>query len=207
MGNFLAVDTSGSALVVVAKKDGRTFSTCLPNCSMKHSVLLMGAIDETLKKAELGLDDCDFFTAVVGAGSFTGIRIGVSAMKGFALACNKPTLPVTSFDCLEYINVEGKNLCLVDALHGYYYACGYENGEITFAPAYVSEDEVLSLYAQGYTLRSATNLEIQEKVPVEIIDVEKGLLCAVDVLERRRAFDGLNPLYIRKSSAEENVCK
>ena len=207
MGNFLAVDTSGSALTVIAKKDGKVFSTCLANCSMKHSVLLMGAIDETLNKAGLTLDECNFFSAVVGAGSFTGIRIGVSAVKGFALACKKPTLPVTSFDCLEYIDVEGKNLCLVDALHGYYYVCGYENGEMTVAPAYVSEEEVLALYAQGYTLRACTALEIENKAPVQMMDVEKGLLCAVERLETRGAFDSLNPLYIRKSSAEENVCK
>lgn len=207
MGNFLAVDTSGSALIVIAKKDGKVFSTCLANCSMKHSVLLMGAVEETLGKAGLALDECDFFSAVVGAGSFTGIRIGVSATKGFALACKKPTLPVTSFDCLEYIDIEGKNLCLVDALHGYYYACGYENGEMTFAPAYVSEEEVLNLHAQGYALRAFTQLEIADKVPVRIMDGEKGFICAVERLEARGAFDTLNPLYIRKSSAEESICK
>jgi tRNA threonylcarbamoyladenosine biosynthesis protein TsaB len=205
--NFLAVDTSGSALIVVAKNNGKAYSTHLPDCAMKHSVLLMGAIDETLQKAGMTLDDCDFFSAVVGAGSFTGIRIGVSAMKGFALATNKPTLPVTSFACLEYTDVKGKTLCLVDALHGYYYVSGYQDGAICYAPAYVAEEEVLALYRQGYSLRAFTRLGIAEKVPVAIMDGEKGLLCAVETLEQNGAFDELNPLYIRKSSAEENLCK
>ncbi|MBR2023355.1 MAG: tRNA (adenosine(37)-N6)-threonylcarbamoyltransferase complex dimerization subunit type 1 TsaB [Clostridia bacterium] len=205
--NFLAVDTSGSALIVVAKKDGKTFTSYTPDCAMKHSVLLMDAIDETLDKANLTLSECDFFSAVVGAGSFTGIRIGVSAMKGFALAMGKPTLPVTSFACLEYNAVEGKTLCLIDALHGYYYVCGYENGKITYPPAYVAEEEVLALYQQGYALRAFTKLGVAEKAPVEIMDGGKGLLCAVETLANDNAFDELNPLYIRKSSAEENLCK
>ena len=146
MKNFLCVDTSGDTLSVVACKDGKTYSAFLPDCAMKHSVRLMEKVDEVLSTASMRLEECDFFGAVVGAGSFTGIRIGISAAKGFALACKKPTLSVTSFDVIAYNSIEraGKMLCLVDALHDYYYACGYENGEIILPPAYLSETEVLA---------------------------------------------------------------
>ena len=83
MANFLAVDTSGNHLAVVAVKDGTEYVTYIENCAMKHAVSLMPAVDETLEKAGLQLSECDFFAAVVGAGSFTGIRIGISAVKGF----------------------------------------------------------------------------------------------------------------------------
>ena len=207
MKNYLAVDTSGSALIVVAKKDGKIFSSYTPDCAMKHSVLLMDKIDETLEKASLSLAECDFFSAVVGAGSFTGIRIGVSAMKGFALACNKPTLPVTSFACLEYNAIDGKVLCLVDALHDSYYICGYENGKETIPPSYVTEAEVLALQKAGYALRAGTALPIAEKTEIEIFGDENGLALAVEALAKQDAFGELNPLYVRKSSAEENLCK
>ena len=101
---------------------------------MKHSVLLMEKIDEAFEKLQMTAKDCDFFASVIGAGSFTGIRIGISAIKGFCLATGKPSLAVTSFDTLAYNAIDGagkeKILCLVNALHGYYYACGYEKGEI-----------------------------------------------------------------------------
>ena len=61
MKNFLAVDTSGSYLTVLAVKDGNAFSCYLPECAMKQSVLLMNAVDETLQKANMTLGDCDFF--------------------------------------------------------------------------------------------------------------------------------------------------
>ncbi|MBQ7879249.1 MAG: tRNA (adenosine(37)-N6)-threonylcarbamoyltransferase complex dimerization subunit type 1 TsaB, partial [Clostridia bacterium] len=70
--NYLAIDTSGNYLTVAAVKDGRVFSSFLPDCAMKHSVTLMGEVEKVLSQAELSLAECDFFAAVVGAGSFTG---------------------------------------------------------------------------------------------------------------------------------------
>ena len=94
--NFVAVDTSGNYLTVVAGKNGEFYSVSIPNCMMKHSVSVMPAVDEVLKKADMSLEECDFFSAVVGAGSFTGIRIGISVVKGFCLAYNKPSLLLES---------------------------------------------------------------------------------------------------------------
>ncbi len=204
MKNFLAVDTSGRFLTVLASKDGELFSTHIPDCSMRHSVSLLPAVEETLKKAGMELGDCDFFSAVVGAGSFTGIRIGISAVKGFCLASEKPSLPVTSFDVAAYTVVgdRGKRLALVDALHGYYYACGYEGEEVVYPPAYLSETEVLSLQAQGYRLVSAEKLSLPN---AEQVDPVAGLWNAVRLKARQNAFGELVALYVRKSSAELNA--
>lgn len=213
MKNFLAIDTSGGYLCVVAAKDGRVFTAVEDDCAMKHSVLLMTKVDEVLSKAQMRLDECDFFAACVGAGSFTGIRIGISAAKGFALACKKPTLPVTSFDIAAYNAVDGgvenggRLLCLVDALHGYYYACGYENGEVSLPFSYLSEEQVLALEKEGYTLRSCAKLPLCQRARVEIVSPTEGLKNAVFALSDKEKFGELSAVYIRKSSAEENLHK
>lgn len=207
MKNFLAVDTSCNYLTVIAAKNGEIFSTFIADCSMKHSVTLMTAVDETLKKADMTLADCDFFAATVGAGSFTGIRIGISAVKGFCLACGKPSLPVTSFDVAAYNAIDkdaGRILCLIDALHDSYYACGYENGEVILSPAYLTEEEVLALAKEGYALRSTSELPVSTKAEVEIASPVEGLANAVRVLADKGAFGELTALYVRKSSAELN---
>ena len=131
MKNFLAIDTSSKYMTVLAAKDGKTFVSYVPDCAMRHSMLLMGEIDKVLSEAELSLNDCDFFSAVVGAGSFTGIRIGISTIKGFCLAAGKPSLPVTSFAVAAYNAIDGERpLCLVDALHGNCYVCGFDENFI-----------------------------------------------------------------------------
>ena len=52
MKNFLAIDTSNNHLAVLAAKNGAVHSVFLPDCAMKHSVSIMPAVDEALKKAE-----------------------------------------------------------------------------------------------------------------------------------------------------------
>ena len=207
--NYLAIDTCGSYLTVLAEKDGKTYTTFIENCAMTQAVLLMSAVDETLQKADMTLDDCDFFCAVVGAGSFTGIRIGISAIKGFCLATGKPALPITSFDLSAYTMVEtgGKILCLVDAMHDAYYACGYEDGKVVFPPAYLTEAEVLSFVEKGYALRACSNLPLSEREKVEITNPVDGLRLAVARLSQENKFGDLKAVYARKSSAELNLEK
>ena len=208
MQNFLALDTSGNHLSVIACKEGNIQRVFLPNCAMKHAVSLMPAVEEALEKANLSLDECDFFSAVVGAGSFTGIRIGISAVKGFCLAFDKPALPVTSFDVIAYNALKddsSKILCLIDALHDSYYACGYENGKVCYEPAYVTEEEVLALQEKGYRLYASSPLPIGEKVWLGVVAPDEGLRKAVEALVARGKWGELTALYVRKSSAELNL--
>lgn len=205
--NYLVLDTSGKHFTAIAVKNGAAHAVFLPDCAMKHSVSLLPAVEEALQKANLRLEECDFFAAVVGAGSFTGIRIGISAVKGFCLAFGKPALPVTSFDVAAYNTIDGaqgKTLCLVDALHDCYYACGYENGRAIYPPTYLTEAEALALQAQGYALAAFENLPISAKTDVRVIDPVEGLKNAVCALAEKGAFAPLSALYVRKSSAELN---
>ena len=204
MKNFLAVDTSNNHLAVLAVKNGVAHTVFIPDCAMKHSVSVMPAVEEALKKADMRLEECDFFAAVVGAGSFTGIRIGISVVKGFCLAFGKPALPVTSFDALAYNALDGKVLTLVDALHDSYYACGYEQGKVVYPPAYLTEQEVLDLASEGYTLVACTGLPLAEKVSVTLVDPCVGLEKATKTLGEMEKFGELSALYVRKSSAEIN---
>ena len=205
MKNFLAVDTSNNHLAVLAVKNGAAHTVFIPDCAMKHSVSVMPAVEEALTKADMRLEECDFFAAVVGAGSFTGIRIGISVVKGFCLAFGKPALPVTSFDVLAYNALdEGKILCLVDALHDCYYACGYEKGEVVYPPAYLTEEEVLALANEGYALVACTSLPLTEKAAVCMVDPCVGLEKATIALGEMEKFGELTALYVRKSSAELN---
>ncbi len=206
MENFLAVDTSGNFLSVLAVKEGKAFSVHIPDCAMKHSVSVMPAVDEALKKADMTLEECDFFAAVVGAGSFTGIRIGISVVKGFCLAYGKPALPITSFDVAAYNGLDGgKTLCLVDALHDCYYASGYEGEKVVYPPAYLSEAEVLSLQKEGYRLRALAPVPLQAEVV--LVDPVLGLQKAAEALSKAGRFGELTAVYVRKSSAELNLGK
>ena len=126
--NYLAIDTSSRALTVVARKGEQVISRHMPDCALKHSVVLMDVIDEALKAASLTAEELDAVACVVGPGSFTGIRIGIATAKGFCLAAGKRAVAVTAFDVAAYaVNNEGV-LALVDAGRDHYYLCGRAGG-------------------------------------------------------------------------------
>ncbi|MBQ8427158.1 MAG: tRNA (adenosine(37)-N6)-threonylcarbamoyltransferase complex dimerization subunit type 1 TsaB [Clostridia bacterium] len=198
--NYLAIDTSGKNLTVIINKDGELFTAFDSECGVNHSVDLMPKVEELCLKADFELKDADFFACVVGAGSFTGIRIGVATVKAMCFAFNKPCLSVTSFDTLAY-NVDGKVLAVIDAKHNGFYVCGYSGKKVDFAPSYVMKDQLIEL-AKEYRIVSATEID---GVQVEIVSVKDGLIQAVKEKQQEISWDieTLNPLYVRKSQAEE----
>ena len=197
MKNFLAIDTSGEYLTVAARKDGKTFVTFERDCAMQHSVRLMDAVEETLAKAGMTPADCDFFCAVTGPGSFTGIRIGISAVKGFCAALAKPSLGVTSFAALAY-NAEGKALAAIPAGRDFYYVCGFaEDKRVSLPPAYVSGERLAAL-AEEYPVYAYAPLP----VPYTKADPAAGLLRAVEGA-REEDFGDISAFYLKKSQAEE----
>ena len=86
---YLAIDTSGKNLIVIAKNGDKEEIFFDPDCGLNHSVTLMDAVEQTAQKIQLDLSSVDFFSCTLGAGSFTGIRIGVSTIKALCFAYKK----------------------------------------------------------------------------------------------------------------------
>ena len=208
MKGFLAADTAAGYLTVIARnRNGRTAVSYLPDCAMNHSVMLLPTVEKTLQDAGMGLADCNFFSCVVGAGSFTGIRIGLATVKGFCTAFSRPALPVTSFDAVAYTTGRTKTLALVPAGHEYYYAAGYDEGKgLLFPPAYLSREEAAALAkAEGYTIAGYAALPFGGSLQA---DMAAGLLAAIEGKgSDERNFvpsEGLQAVYVRRSQAEES---
>ncbi len=201
MSNFLAVDTSSRYLTVVAQNGRKRTVNFVEDCAMNHSVVLMGEIERALAEVELTPADCDFFAAVTGPGSFTGIRIGIACVKGFAVATGKKCVGVTAFDMLSYnVNSDCDYLVAVDAAHGFYYVCGYSaDGQINLQPAYLSYDEVASM---GKPVYGYEELAFENYTKLKVADCLYH--AAVKIADRE---GGVEALYVRKSQAEEERAK
>ena len=189
--NYLAIDTSAGYLSVVVKYNGKIYSTFSQDCGLTHSVILNKGIEDTLNKAGITFADIDFYACVVGAGSFTGIRIGVSCIKAFSFATGKKVLPITSFDTIAYNTDRNKILAIIDARNGNNYACVYENG-VAKEPTFINATQLEELKKE-YTVLSCKE-----------VDVLQGLINAVE--EKQNLLtdrENLIPLYVKKSQAEE----
>lgn len=98
----LAVDTSSKVASVSILDDGVTRAFFTSNNKQTHSQTIMIMIENILKIADLSIQDIDLFACANGAGSFTGLRIGISAIKGLAFGVNKPSMGISTLEGLAY---------------------------------------------------------------------------------------------------------
>lgn len=98
----LAFESSAKAASVALLRDGRLISQYSQCSGLTHSRTLLPMAEDLLKNAELKVQDVDLFAVAHGPGSFTGIRIGVSTVKGLAWACDKPCVGVSTLEAMAW---------------------------------------------------------------------------------------------------------
>jgi len=97
---LLLVDTSGPVCGVAILDGAAVRYSCAVTNKMTHSVNLLPMIDAAFASTGLTIDDMDRLAVVTGPGSFTGVRIGVSTVKGLAHGANKPCVAVDALECM-----------------------------------------------------------------------------------------------------------
>ena len=232
---ILAMDTSSNRATVALLEDNKLIKEKHINDSKTHSEKLMPLIDEVLKANNVTLNDIDLFACGVGPGSFTGVRIGVSTVKGFVDSTKKPCIPVSSFESLacsalrEYFReVDFRSICvLIDAKNdSCYYGTFFKAEDSAFKivddSGYASNDEILNKLKEYpfpiiFIGDAANNLKykILEKYPKSVfappqfndLNAENVGICGYYKQKLHMTGDGdiLNPIYLRKSEAERKL--
>lgn len=93
---ILSIECSATPCSAAIIDGGKILASGFVNVKLTHSQTLMPMIDSVLKSALLGIQDIDGFALSYGPGSFTGIRIGISAVKGMAAAKKMPCVGVST---------------------------------------------------------------------------------------------------------------
>ena len=126
--NILAIDTSGPVAGCAVMVNGRVTYQVVMNRGLTHSETIMPAVDEALTASGLTCGDIDVFAAVAGPGSFTGVRIGVCAVKGLAHAVGKPCARVHALEALSmnFCGFDGLCCPILDARRGQVYCAAYD---------------------------------------------------------------------------------
>ena len=132
---ILAVDCSAGPASCAVVQDGQVIASSYINVKLTHSQTLLSMIKQILESAMISLKDIDSFAINYGPGSFTGIRIGISAIKGLAAPNNKPCFEVSTLESIaENFRAFDCTICAVmDARCNQVYNAIFkiQNGEIT----------------------------------------------------------------------------
>lgn len=145
--NIVAIDTSGPVASCAVMRDGEIVDLTYMNHGLTHSETIMPALDAAMTSAQIDCSQVDVFAAVSGPGSFTGVRIGICAVKGLAHAYNIPCASVNALEALamNVIGFEGIACPILDARRGQVYCAAFDvRGEL---PARVLPDQAIDLNA------------------------------------------------------------
>ncbi len=149
---ILAVDSSGNTASVAVYIDGVITALNSVNNNKTHSQTLLPMIEHAMKQAGIDVLELNAVAAAEGPGSFTGLRIGASTVKGLSFAAGVPVVPVSTLAALAY-NFAGMGgiICpVMDARRGQVYSAAYsfsgDCGDIIneiYGPRALALDEVL----------------------------------------------------------------
>ncbi len=219
----LGVETSTMQGGVALVSGDRLVSEYTLNVEATHSERLLPAIDRMLHDAGIGLDALGGIAVSIGPGSFTGLRIGLSTVKGLAYATGLPVVGVPTMEALAWtIPFVGQQVCpVLDARKQEVYAAlfRFENGVLVRSmPETALAPELLCSKIRRPTLFLGDGLEaygelfrrrLGDRLLVPPLASRGARAACVAELGRQRllrgerdATDSLAPCYLRPSEAE-----
>jgi tRNA threonylcarbamoyladenosine biosynthesis protein TsaB len=223
---ILAVDTATKSCSVAVIDEKSVISEFSANHNDTHSKFLMGMIRDVLNICHMSVRDLDGIAVTIGPGSFTGLRIGLSAVKGLALASMKPIVGVSSLEALAYqLFGSDKLVCpMMDARRSEVYAARYRFNNLKFEidkpPMALSPEKAIENISEPCILIGDGALLYQDLIRdvlgsmAVFTNFTQHLIRASTVgyiaMQRFKTYDTdevslIKPFYLRKSDAEKNT--
>jgi tRNA threonylcarbamoyladenosine biosynthesis protein TsaB len=122
---ILALDTTGEFGSIALVREGTLLAEAHLHSTDGFAHVLFGEMAGVLERARCKVGEIDCFAAANGPGSFTGVRVGLSAVKGLAEALGKPVAGISNLRALAAAGTEDRRAVLMDARRGEVYAAVY----------------------------------------------------------------------------------
>ena len=221
---LLALESSAKAASCAVLADGEMLASAWQATGLTHSRTLLPMVEDMLRNSELTVQDMDAVAVAAGPGSFTGLRIGVAAVKGLAWAAEKPCVPISTLEAMAWplAHMEGNIVCAMDARRQQIYNAVFraDGGELTR----LREDRAISLedaaadltgldgpmFIVGDGARLCFDFLREQGIPCQLAPGHLRLQSAVGVglaawrqwPEGAVSAQELTPVYLRLSQAE-----
>lgn len=215
----LSIDCAVSRLMISAKNDDKIF-TSIYDIGMKQSESIVPAIDYALEKVLLSPSELDYTAITLGPGSFTGLRLGISAAKAIELAYNVPVYGISTLTMHAYCfkDFELPVLAAIDANKNKYYANLSDKNKTIMKDGDWDTDIIIKnlkkikkLIVCGPDANKLKDIIIAQNKKIKILTPKTNIVTAEalfsiaeDMISKNQPgikdFDG--PLYLRASEAE-----
>ena len=191
---ILSIDTTSELGSIAITDDERVIEETLLQSGDGFAHVLFGEIENLLARNNLKLADIEGFASASGPGTFTGVRVGLTAAKGLAEGTSRKVVAVSNLRAMAYFGTGELRAAVIDARRGEIYGAVYNAAlEPVREEVVMKNDAWLASLPEGY----------------ELLSFPRALAGAVGVIAARefaagRAFDpaGVDANYVRRSDAE-----
>ena len=220
---ILAIDTTATIAAGAICDGDKLITEFTVRTTLTHSETMLPMIKSMLETAKMDISDIDIFACSAGPGSFTGVRIGVSTVKGLAFASNKPCIGVSTLEAMSHnldcVANDAIVCAVMDARRGQLYNALFKNGQRLCEDRCIMADELerellslgLPVYfvGDGYDVaRKLIKLDCIKETP-ERLRYQSGYGVA---LSAKLAYESdpnadysdekLSPIYLRPVNAQ-----
>jgi tRNA threonylcarbamoyladenosine biosynthesis protein TsaB len=184
----LSLDTTTRAGSAALTRGDRTLALVVGDPARTHGERLPGDIAALLAAATCAVDDVGLYAVAAGPGSFTGLRVGIAAVQGLALATGRKVVPVSSLDALSACDAAAANgpeltAAWIDAQRGQIFGALYRGRGRLSAPVALPPEQVLKLWiAERPTLATDPPLFVGDGA-MRYRDVIRATLPAATIVE------------------------
>ena len=199
----LVIDTCTNRIIVALADNSTIFSFCNEIIENQMSNVIMEKVEKCFKEAGLKPTDVERVLVAVGPGSYTGIRIGVTIAKTYAWALKTQIIPISSLEVMVSGYDEEKLLVpYIDARRNACFGAIYDNklNSVLKDQYILMEDLKNKLKNKDYIFISDDKL-VESKSPkidiIKLINKHQNDECVNP--------HSLNPVYLKKTEAEENL--
>lgn len=191
--NILIINTAFdyADYIVLANDSHFAYKT---DSNAKHSETSLLFVDNALTKSGITIRDIDVIAVNLGPGSFTGIRIGVALVKGFASALSN--IKLIGFNSFEPLieRVKGNGNIYIETGKGDYYFANARQGKINEIECKLDIDEE----EKFVILNNNSTYKEEELINIVLDKINRNEFCNINQLE---------PLYLKLSQAEQDLLK
>lgn len=217
--NILVLDCAVTKLSIAVKTEDKFISQTY-DIGMRQSEILVPTIDEILSKAGITAADLNYSALTIGPGSFTGLRLGISALKAIELAYNVPVYGISSLTIYSYAYKDFglPILACIDANKDKFYACLSDQNSLILEEGDYEVEEIISklnglskVLVVGPDAQKLADIIKEKKNDIEVLTTRASAMTTealVAITEDKiskgeatlKDFDG--PVYLRASEAE-----
>lgn len=196
---ILAVSTSGYMATAALVRDGACERMLSADTTRRHAQTVLPLLEQVLSEANVTLPEVDLFAVDVGPGSFTGVRIGVSAVNAVAHAQQKQVIGVDALRGVyqAYADTDAAVCVLLCCGNGNGYAARFQHGKVLAQPEAVVIQPYLETLPEGMQLVSDVDTDGEQPL---IPTAEQIGQAAFTML--KSAQQSVLPMYLRPSQAE-----